>query len=136
SDALTLARVPVRQPTAGTIEVGLTTEAPRSLRQALGRDEGFRGRFELPVERDELYLARTSPVVEGLATWVLDTALDEEGYDHEPIARRCGAIQTRAVGARTTLLILRHRYHLKLSARKQTLLAEEIRPVAYTDSGE
>lgn len=136
ADALSLARVPVRQTKADSIDVGLTTEAPRSLRQALGRDDEFRGRFELPVERGEVYLARTSPIVEGLATWVLDTALDEEGYDEEPIARRCGVIQTRAVGTRTTLLILRHRYHLRLSARARTLLAEEIRPVAFTDSSE
>lgn len=134
--ALRLARVPVRERDGARINVGLTPEAARSLRQALGRDNEFRGRFELPTEKGELYLARTSPIVEGLATWVLDTALDEDGYDEEPIARRCGVVQTKSVQERTVLLILRHRYHIQQSSRSRTILAEEIRPTAFTRSGE
>jgi superfamily II DNA or RNA helicase len=132
-DALRLARVGLSPDKDGRVQVGISLETTRSLRQALGRDDAFVGRFDLPVQQGELYLARTSPVVEGLASWVLDTALDETGYDTPPIARRCGVIRTAAVTARTTLLLLRNRYHLMLS--KQTnrpLLAEEVIPLAFT----
>jgi len=136
TDALQLARVPISNKD-GAITVGLSSDAPRSLRQAIGRDNKFIGRFDLPVESGQLYLARTNPIVEGMASWVLDTALDEEGYDEEAIARRCGVIQTQAVAVRTTLLLLRYRYHLYLASRSnRPLLAEEIRTVAFTGSME
>ena len=133
TDALRLARVGLTPNGTGRVEVGLSLETPRSLRQSLGRDDAFAGRFDLPIQPGEIYLARTSPVVEGLATWVLDTALDETGYDTPPIARRCGVIRTEAVTARTTLLLLRNRYHLMLSKQKnRPLMAEEIIPLAFT----
>ena len=44
----------------------------------IGQDEAFAGRFDLPLQKDEIYLGRTSPVVEGLASWTLDQALDPE----------------------------------------------------------
>ena len=50
------------------------------------------------------------------------------------IARRCGAIRTRQVGKRTTLLLVRARYHL-LTLTPQTeypLLAEECLTLAFT----
>ncbi|MHC4089417.1 MAG: helicase-related protein [Planctomycetota bacterium] len=132
-DALKLARVPVTPIDGGAVSVGLSLETPRSLRQSLGRDDAFTGRFDLPVKPKVLYLARTSPVVEGLATWVVDTALDEDGYDAEPIARRCGVVRTDVVSARTTLLLVRNRYHLALAKKKdRPLLAEEVLPLAFT----
>ena len=39
-------------------------------------DRSFAGRFELPGPRSALYLTRTHPFVEGLAGYVVDTALD------------------------------------------------------------
>jgi superfamily II DNA or RNA helicase len=135
-NALKLARVPVT-PEDGAVKVGLSLETPRSLRQSLGRDDAFTGRFDPPVKQKELYLARTSPIVEGLATWVLDTALDEDGYDAEPIARRCGVVRTDAVSARTTLLLVRNRYHLAMAKKKdRPLLAEEVLPLAFTGSSD
>lgn len=135
TDAIRLAKVGLDTDGNGHVEVGLSLDTPRSLRQALGRDDAFTGRFDLPVQPGELYLARTSPVMEGLATWVLDTALDETGYDTPPIARRCGVIRTDAVNARTTLLLLRNRYHLMLAKQKnRPLLAEEILPLAFAGS--
>lgn len=137
ADALKLARVPLSVANDGAIDVGLSLETPRSLRQSLGRDDAFTGRFDLPVKRNEFYLARTNPIVEGLATWVLDTALDEDGYDAEPIARRCGVVRTDAVTARTTLLLVRNRYHLSLAKKKnRPLLAEEVLPVGFTGTPE
>ena len=82
------------------------------------------------------HLGRTSPVVEGLATWTLDQALDPASRDGPPVASRCGAIRTSAVSARTTLLVARFRYHLRsaASAEEGPVLCEEIAPLACTGS--
>ena len=115
----------------GTAAVHISEETPRTLRQAIGRDEPFAGRFELPLRKDEIYLGRTGPVVEGLASWTLDQALDSESRDTGPVAARCGAIFTTAVATRTTLLVTRFRYHLRVGgAGGETILCEEIVPHA------
>ena len=111
----------------------LSNEAPRVLRQAIGRDEPFSGRFDLPLGESELYLGRTSPVIEGLAGWTLDQALDPAARDGRPVAARCGVISTSAVSARTSLLVARFRYHLQVTGSEaETLLCEEIVPLACT----
>ena len=124
------ANVPAR--VNGRIEIGVGPETPRALRQAIGRDEPFAGRFDLPVENGEIYLGRTSPVVEGLASWILDQALDPESRDSgSPVSSRCGAILTAAVTVRTTLLVARFRYHLRRDGSGDgTMLCEEIVPLA------
>lgn len=133
-DALRMAKVPISEK-AGTVEVNLSNETPRSLRQALGCDKAFQGKFDLPISEDQVYLARTSPEIEGMASWVLDTALDKQGYDTPAIAKRCGVICTKDVDIKTTLLLLRYRYHLLLSAQPdRPILAEEIRTLAFTGS--
>jgi hypothetical protein len=115
------------------LTVHLSNEVPRALRQTLGRDEAFTGRFDLPLEEGELYLGRTSPLVEGLASWTLDQALDPAARDGNPVAARCGVVSTTAVTARTTLLVARFRYQMKtVGADVETLLAEEIVPLACT----
>lgn len=130
------ASVPVQE-SGGTITVQLSPGTPRGLRQALGRDEPFVGRFDLPLKVGELYLGRTSPVVEGLATWTLDQALDPIARDGRAVASRCGVISTSAVNARTTLLVIRLRYHLRIgTADGETILAEEIVPLACTGAPE
>lgn len=117
------------------LTVHLSNEVPRALRQAVGRDDAFTGRFDLPLKEGELYLGRTSPIVEGLAGWVLDQALDPVARDARPTAARCGAISTSAVEVRTTLLVSRFRFHLKVAGRDgETLLCEEILPLAFTGS--
>ncbi|MBI3968057.1 MAG: SWF/SNF helicase family protein [Chloroflexi bacterium] len=105
-------------------------EGKRSLREALGNVARFRARFQLPVREGELYLSRTHPIVEGLATYVMDTALDPLV---EPPARRCGVIRTAAVARRTTLLLVRYRYHIITSRRggERQLLAEDCRLLAF-----
>lgn len=130
--ALSAAKVPVT--TQGkTVKVTLSPEVPRALRQAIGRDETFEGRFELPYEKGELYLGRTSPVIEGLAGWALDQALDSVARDASPVASRCGIISTGKVSVRTTLLVARFRFHLQIGgAIGETLLCEEIVPLACT----
>ena len=101
---LQAANVPV-QTKGKAITVHLSNEVPRALRQAIGRDESFTGRFDLPLEEGEVYLGRTSPVVEGLASWTLDQALDPVARDTRAVAARCGVISTSAVSARTMLLV-------------------------------
>ncbi len=91
----------------------------------------FQAAFSMPVSPQALYLTRTHPLAENLATYVMDTALDG---DAQSIAKRCGAIRTRQVAVRTTLLLLRLRYHL-ITIRggvERALLAEEVLPLAFT----
>ncbi len=130
-DVLRAANVPLQL--NGTVEVAISNETSRALRQAIGRDEPFAGRFELPLQEGEIYLGRTSPVVEGLASWALDQALDPESSDSRLVAARCGAIRTSAVSVRTTLLVIRFRYHLSAGrAGGETILCEEIVPLGCT----
>jgi hypothetical protein len=107
-------------------------EAPRALRESCGFVDAFKAKFDLPVDPGVLYLSRTHPIVEGLAQYVLNAALDGEG----PVARRCGVIRTDAVDRRTTLLLLRYRYHVITSRGDQAteLLAEDCQVVAFTGS--
>jgi len=106
-------------------------EVPRALKDVLALEhDQFKATFVMPVKGKELYLTRTHPLVENLATYVMDTALDGAVGS---IAKRCGAIRTKQVETRTTLLLLRLRYHL-ITAREneeKTLLAEEVLPVAF-----
>lgn len=136
-DVLQRLNVPVTV-RGGRVEVTLSGETPRSLRNAIGRDQPFAGRFELPTGQDELYLARTHPVVEGLASWTLDTALDPlANRGRAPIASRCGVSAVApipGVEGRLAVLLLRLRHHLHLGARGRSLptLAEEILAVGFT----
>jgi superfamily II DNA or RNA helicase len=104
---------------------------PLALRELCGNVEKFKARFELPVDDGVLYLSRTHPYVEGLATYVLNTALD---VDESAIARRCGVIYTEAVQRRTTLLLLRYRYHVIVrdGEQEKQLLAEDSQVIGFT----
>ncbi len=110
--------------TNGTIEVGLKG-APLAIREAIGDGKGFTARFELPVPEGVLHLQRTHPIVEHLASHVLTTALDTQVG--AAIAQRCGVIETKAVSKRTTLLLVRLRFHIltKRGTEEWPLLAED-----------
>jgi len=113
-------------------------EVPRSLREAVGFMENdspsFAARFELPVKENQIYLSRTHPIVEGLASYVMETALDPLG--REPIARRCGVARTDKIDRRTTALLVRFRYHIvaKEGEIENPLLAEDCRVMAFAGS--
>jgi superfamily II DNA or RNA helicase len=133
---LSAANVPL-QSKGKAVTVHLSNESPRALRQAIGRDESFIGRFDLPLEEGDVYLGRTSPIVEGLASWTLDQALDPVARDAKPVASRCGVVSTSAVTTRSTLLVARFRYHLQVAGgATETILCEEIVPLACTGSPE
>lgn len=120
--------------TNGSIAVDLS-RAPIALRDMIGGLTTFKARFELPVKHDILYLTRTHPVVAGLASYTLDTALDgAESAD----ARRCGVIRTDAVNMRTTLLLVRERFHIiaRDARGERPLLAEDCTLAAFTGSPE
>jgi len=113
------------------IQVDLA-EVPRALKDMLGMEKPkFNATFIMPVKDKHIYLTRTHPLVENLAAYIMDTALD--GTENS-VAKRCGAIRTRQVETRTTLLLLRLRYHL-ITTRgsvEKPLLAEEVLPLAFT----
>jgi superfamily II DNA or RNA helicase len=112
-------------------------ETSQSLREAIGFSESvkeFTAKFELPVQDKQFYLNRTHPVVEGLASYVVETALDAQAND--AVARRCGVIRTKQVESRTTALLVRFRFHLitQRDDKEMPLLAEECRILAFTGS--
>lgn len=129
-EVLAAAKVPVQEK-GQSVTVHLSDETPRALRQALGQDAPFTGRFDLPLQKEEIYLGRTSPIVEGLASWTLDEALDPVGGNGRSVASRCGVMATSSVPSRTTMLLARFRFHLHITgATGETILCEEIVPLA------
>jgi len=121
------------------------TEASSALKDVLAQSSGFdlthpkfKFRFNQPVQEGEHYLQRTHPFVETLANHVLETALDPLAGDavRYPTARRCGAIRTKAVDKRTTLLLVRFRYHIIQTQNnvERPLLAEDCRLLAFSGS--
>ena len=111
-------------------------ETPAAVREAAwGKDE-IRARFELPVSEGEVYLSRTHPLVEGLASYAMESALDPVLADgsRRVLAARCGAIRTNAVQTRTTVLLVRFRYHILTTINEVTrpLLAEDCQLVAFS----
>lgn len=127
----------------GSLRVDLT-EAPQGLKDLLNQSLGasfktkFSARFDLKAKEDEYYLTRTHPMVESLSSFVLESALDPlNGQNLKNPARRCGVIRTRLVEKRTTILLIRFRYHIikeKRGGESRPLLAEECGLIAYRGS--
>ncbi len=116
----------------GNVKIDLS-EVPRAVRDAIGSNgtDRIAAKFELPVKSGEVYLSRTHPIIEGLASHVMDTALDPLG---ESEARRCGVTVTSGVERRTTLLLVRYRYHIIASfpgGVERALLAEDCQLAAF-----
>lgn len=119
---------------SGDLEIDLT-ETPLALRQSLIAAGNlaasrFRARLELPVAPGQIHLTRTHPLVESLAGYVMDTTLDSL---HSGIAHRCGVIRTGAVERRTTLLLVRYRFHIltRQDGVERQLLAEDCRLLGF-----
>lgn len=110
-------------------------ETPHAVRDAIVSD-GSRGpmkvRFSLPIKEGVLYLHRTQPAVQGLAGYVLDSALDDRMLVRA-VARRCGAVRSSVVAERTVLLLLRERFCIETGRPNHTqeLLAEDWQLLAY-----
>ncbi|MFC3520118.1 helicase-related protein [Streptomonospora nanhaiensis] len=87
--------------------------------------------------RGEVALARTDPAVAAIARFVLDAALDNRIPGWQRPARRCGVIRTSGVPRRTTLLLVRYRFQLRLPTRDGGLreqVAEDARALAFRGS--
>jgi hypothetical protein len=67
-----------------------------------------------PADRGHAVIARTDPAVQALARYVLESALDSTVAPHARPARRAGVMVTDAVRTRTTVLLVRLRFHLTL----------------------
>jgi hypothetical protein len=87
--------------------------------------------FELPAPERAVYIPRTHPLVEALASYLLDTAIADPAT---AIAKRAGAIRTRDVTSRTTLLLVRLRHRIFQTRGSQTteMLAEECLVAGFT----
>mgnify|MGYP000929363295 CR=1 FL=1 len=128
-----------------TLQADLT-EAPQGLKDLLNQSLGsgykpkFSARFDVNTKDGEYFLTRTHPLIESLSAFVLESALDPlNGKDIKNPARRCGVIRTKAVEKRTTVLLVRFRYHIikeKKGEESRPLLAEECGLLAFTGSPE
>ncbi|MGV9533964.1 helicase-related protein [Streptosporangium sandarakinum] len=110
-----------------------TRQLPISVRHALGLS--FNGRApelafhpDIPAPPGSHALVRTDPMIRHLARTILDSALDAEGP-----ARRFGVTRTDAVRTRTTVLLVRYRFHVTLPGRAgaRTIIAEDAQVLGY-----
>ena len=112
-----------------------TTSLVRGLADMLpaGHAEPLPFHRDMPGPRRHALLARTDRVVEAVARHVLDCALDPTLPPQVRPARRAGVVRTSSVPARTTLLLLRYRFHLDLPAPEGTrsLVAEDCDLLAF-----
>ena len=109
---------------------------PSGLRDVLpaGLDEPLILNRDLPMPRGQVVLARTDPAVEAVARYVLDTALDP--VLGKRAASRAGVVRTTSVERRTTVLLLRFRFHVDLpgSGGVRQQVCEEARFAAFAGS--
>ncbi len=120
----------VTESSNGSVTISLD-HAPSAVRDAVRGETSVQARFTLPLRSDgEVYLARTHPFVEGLASFVMTAALDDLGDGR---AARSGATRTTAVTKRVTLLLVRYRFDV-VTVRpegEQILLAEDAAVLAF-----
>ncbi|MGY1825969.1 helicase-related protein [Blastococcus sp. SYSU DS0541] len=90
-------------------------------------------RSQPPAGRGKAVIARTDPTVQAIARYVLESALDAAVPAKERPARRAGVMRTRAVGTRTTLMLVRFRFQLTLPGPDgiQQRVAEDARVLAF-----
>lgn len=111
---------------------------PLGLSDALppGRKDPLPFHRDYPIGRGEAVLDRTDPSVAAVAANVLEAALDPALPAGLRPARRCAVVRTRAVSTRTTLLLVRYRFHLVLPSRSgdRTAVAEDAALLAFEGS--
>ncbi len=112
----------------------VTTTLPIGLRDALppGHHEPLPLHPDLPMPRGHALFARTDPHVEAIARYVLDAALDPTIGGR--VASRAGVARTHSVAQRTTVLLVRFRFHLDLPTATgiRQVVTEEARFLAFT----
>mgnify|MGYP000299463743 CR=1 FL=1 len=80
----------------------------------------------------DIVLHGRSAAVEAIASYVLESALDPTLPAAARPARRCAVVRTAAVDTRTTLLLVRYRFHLTLPSRlgERMAVAEDVATLA------
>jgi len=103
-----------RLPAAITSRLNLATDRAGRLRLA----------FHPSVPAGVIYISRTHPLIESVAGYLLETALEQ---GEKAAAKRAGAIRTNAVRERTVFLLLRARYLIEQNSPSgyHPMLAEE-----------
>lgn len=113
-----------------------TLPLPLGLKDSLppGREKGLTFVEDFPVAKGENVLHRSDAAVEAVASYVLESALDATLPPDERPAKRCAVIRTDAVARRTTLLVVRYRFHLVLPVRlgERSAVAEDVETMAFT----
>ena len=113
-----------------------TNPLPGGLLDALppGREGGLTFVRDFPVAKGENVLHRTDAAVEAIASYVLESALDPTLPAAARPARRCAVVRTSAVDTRTTLLLVRYRFHLTLPSRagERMAVAEDAATLGFT----
>lgn len=115
------------------------SETSQALKDAIGAadrlvEDRFTAVFSGQPQKSSLLLNRTHPIVEGLANHVLEMAL-ETGRGGP--GKRCGVVRTATVAKRTTVILLRLRFHIVnqgRDGRERPLLAEDLALVGFTGS--
>ncbi len=111
------------------------SRSPAVLRDRIQSSTGFKDEFTIHFNPTDIvkghYITRTHPIIETLSNYVTDTALDMA--ISKPVARRGGVIRTNDVNRRTTLLLVRYRFHIISQFNNETkaLLAEDCRLAAF-----
>jgi superfamily II DNA or RNA helicase len=102
-----------------------------AVRESLGGATNLQVAFEPVSTKGVTLLHRTHPMVEGLASYVLNSALDPLLGG---LARRAGVLRSKAVTTRTVLMLLRLRFHIVTTTREgeRHLLAEDALLTAFT----
>ncbi|RIK10759.1 MAG: ATP-dependent helicase [Acidobacteria bacterium] len=131
-----------------TVEINLA-HTPRALRDYASTNTApgpthngsndLTATFDFPAPKGAQYFSRTHPFVNGLATYLLDLAIDpvdEPGAGQISPARRCGAFRTSGVTTATTLVLLRIRFHLtaKTPSGLKRSLVEDCGVLAWRNS--
>ena len=88
---------------------------------------------DFPVAKGENVLHRTDAAVEAIASYVLEAALDPALPADARPARRCAVVRTTTVDTRTTLLLVRYRFHLTLPSRSgdRMAVAEDVATLGF-----
>lgn len=109
---------------------------PERLRRSVGLLRDTRVSFVDPPPPGAEVLTRTHPLVAGLATWILESALDDRA-EQSP-ARRAAVIPTRAVTVRTTVALLRCRFQIRSPGDPGhgAQVAEDLALFGWSGSGE
>lgn len=135
-DAAQRLRFTMRETRAGCYDVHFDLHTvPDALRDALSERAPWRITFESPAPCEAEYVGRNHPFVSALARYIFEEAF---ARPETALAKRAGAIATRAVAQPTALFVLRVRYLLHLlhrrahrNANETPLLAEAVEVIGF-----